>query len=290
MVFLAFAAFRRPRQSYLLAAAGSAAGSFLNPYGWHLHGHIARYLSNQELLRRIAEFQTFNFQTEGAGQVLAALCFTGIGAVLAATQRRWHHAALLAMFFLIGIRSARGLPLLAMAALPMAGGAVTRALPWSKFVSYSEKLRAIDRKLPSWPAIPVLALLLFALIPAAGTGFPSKEFPALAAGSLPEGARVFAPDKFGGYLIYRFEGTRKVFFDGRSDFYGLDFMKEYVRMVETRPGWPALFDRWRFSHALLAKDAPLRSALELRGWRKAVEDDAAILLEAPGDRTWTGKR
>ena len=29
-------------------------------------------------------------------------------------------------------------------------------------------------------------------------------------------------DKFGGYLIYRFEGRRKVFFDGRSDFYPCD--------------------------------------------------------------------
>jgi len=36
---------------------------------------------------------------------------------------------------------------------------------------------------------------------------------------LPPDARILAPDKFGGYLIYRFAKKRKVFFDGRSDFY-----------------------------------------------------------------------
>src|SRR3981081_4466175 len=32
---------------------------------------------------------------------------------------------------------------------------------------------------------------------------------------------------FGGSLIYLFGGTRKVFFDGRGDLYGSDFLKQY---------------------------------------------------------------
>ena len=35
--------------------------------------------------------------------------------------------------------------------------------------------------------------------------------------SVVDGARLFAPDMYGGYLIYRFAGERKVFMDGRSD-------------------------------------------------------------------------
>ena len=51
--------------------------------------------------------------------------------------------------------------------------------------------------------------------------------------SLPVSARILAPDTFGGYLIYRFNGERKVFFDGRSDFYGTDFIERYLRLLES---------------------------------------------------------
>ena len=72
--------------------------------------------------------------------------------------------------------------------------------------------------------ILILALVVFALLRtpaiAARTGFPPDQFPVAAAAEvekLAPTARILAPDKFGGYLIYRFQGTRKVFFDGRSE-------------------------------------------------------------------------
>ena len=97
-------------------------------------------------------------------------------------------------------------------------------------------------------------------------------------------ARNLAPDKYGVYLIYRFDGRRKVFFDGRSDFYGAGFMKEYIRLIEVRPGWRATVERYGFTHALLPKDGSLREALESSGWRRMFEDEAAVLLEAPAAR------
>ena len=92
---------------------------------------------------------------------------------------------------------------------------------------------------------------------------------------------MLAPDKFGGYLIYASAGTRKVFFDGRSDFYGVDFMKEYIRLVEVRPGWTATLDRHAFTHALLPNNYSLIPALEQRGWRATHRDATATLLAAP---------
>ena len=100
---------------------------------------------------------------------------------------------------------------------------------------------------------------------------------------LPETARVFAPDKFGGYLIYRFNGERKVFFDGRSDLYGGDFLKTYARMTQVRPGWRAQWDAFHFTHALLPNDYSLIPALEQLGWRRTYRDEVATLLAAPGN-------
>ena len=94
-------------------------------------------------------------------------------------------------------------------------------------------------------------------------------------------ARLLAPDLFGGYLIYRFAGERKVFFDGRSDFYGVDYMKDYLKLIEVRPGWRDELAKRAFTHALLPNRYSLIPALETAGWHKLYSDDVATLLAAP---------
>jgi hypothetical protein len=114
------------------------------------------------------------------------------------------------------------------------------------------------------------------------SGFPPDQFPVAASekiAGLPADARLLAPDKFGGYLIYRFAGERKVFFDGRSDFYGAGFMKDYIRLVQVRPGWREIAARHRFTHALLPVDYSLVDALQAAGWRETYRDSTAVLLE-----------
>jgi hypothetical protein len=131
----------------------------------------------------------------------------------------------------------------------------------------------------------VLALPLRAPAIVARTGFAPDQFPVAASArvaELPAGARLLAPDKFGGYLIYRFAGRRKVFFDGRSDLYGADFLKEYARMAQVRPGWQAQVAGFGFTHALLPNDYSLVPALQQAGWRCIYRDSTATLLERPG--------
>ncbi len=116
------------------------------------------------------------------------------------------------------------------------------------------------------------------------TGFPPDQFPVKVAGAiekLPQGIRLLAPDKYGGYLIYRFQGKRKVFFDGRSDFYGAEYMKRYVRLMQVRPGWREQLQAVGFTHALLPNDYSLVAALEEAGWKRLYRDELATLLERP---------
>lgn len=283
---------------YLLAAAASAAGSFLTPHGWQLHRHLLGYLSSAELLQRIGEFQSFNFQTEGAVQILLAVLVSalGLGAMLAA--RRIDHFLLSALLLAIALRSARGLPVLALIVLPLAAGAFTeiaaraRGLRFratlDRLLQYSSNLRSLETRSSGYVWIPVILLLGWGYLnlPAvkAATGFPAGDFPVAASqavAQLPPQARILAPDKFGGYLIYRFEGNRKIFFDGRSDFYGLGFMKSYIDLVEVRPGWEGQLARWQFTHALLPNRYSLIPALATRGWTKIYADGTATLLQSP---------
>jgi hypothetical protein len=285
---------------FVLASLVSAAGSFLNPYGFRLHSHLLAYLRNSELLARIGEFQSFNFHSDGSMQIMLMVGLASAGAVLAFQQGRVANFLLIALWFAVSLRSARALPVLALIALPLANGAITAALREAKrpaerarrrlasVLAYSGRLRTIDAGLNGALVVPLALLALFAVLrtPAVQgrVGFPADEFPVTAAQAvdkLPESARLLAPDKYGGYLIYRFAGRRKVFMDGRSDFYGLDFMKRYVELLEVRPGWRSIVKEYGFTHALLPKGYSLVPALDQAGWRRLHEDDAAVLFEAP---------
>ncbi len=285
---------------FATAAVCALAGSFLNPYGWHLHQHVLSYLADKELLDRIGEFQSFNFRAEGATQILLAVGVAAIGGVLALGQRKLAHFFLAVMLIALALRSARGLPLGALALLPLANGAITEALREAEglqpglrrriaaFLSYSANLRRIDSKLNGWACAPLVLLLTIAILhtPAvvAKTGFPPDEFPVAAAEQLeklPSDIRLLAPDKFGGYLIYRFNGSRRVYFDGRSDFYGAAYMKSYLQLIEVRPGWEQMLSDAQFTHALLPNRYSLIPALQRLGWKQLYSDNTTTLLERP---------
>ncbi len=292
---------------YSLAALVAAAAGLLNPYGWQLHRHVLRYLGDRELLASVGEFQSFNFHVEGAGQILLALGLAAAGTVAALARRRLDHFFLGAAIVALALRSARGLPLVALVVLPIAGAHLSeiwralgesaalrpRLARWLKSsFEYGARLGEIDRSASRLWLAPALLVSCAVSAPfaAARTGFPGSEFPVAAAARLEQMApelfqgsgRLLAPDKFGGYLIYRFDGRLKVFFDGRSDFYGAPFLDDYRRLAQVRPGWQDELARFGFTHALLPKDYSLVDALERSGWTVLYRDDTAVLLRKPG--------
>ena len=52
-------------------------------------------------------------------------------------------------------------------------------------------------------------------------------------------ARILSPDAWGGYLDYKFYPNRRVFIDGRSDYYGLSILKEYISVRSGGDNWQA---------------------------------------------------
>lgn len=291
---------RRSTLAYLYAALSAFAGTLVNPYGWGLHRHVFAYLTNGELLARIGEFQSFNFHAEGAGQILSTVLIGAMGVPLLLSSRRstprLEHAVLVLALVALSIRSARALPLVALLALPLVNGAITKAL-WQAgvgrrlrklldaFLSYSFRIEQLDRGCGGVAWAPVVLMLAFVILHApavaAQANFPRKEFPVEAASAvamLPVESRILAPDKFGGYLIYRFEGQRKVYFDGRSDFYGVEFMKAYIRLIEGRPGWREQVSRLGFDYALLPNNYTLVDGLQQWGWQVVHRDGTATLL------------
>jgi hypothetical protein len=266
---------------FVWATVGAAVAPLANPYGWRLYAHVFRYLTDSQLLSRIGEFQSFDFHSAGSGQIIATVILGIAGGTLAFVRKRYEHFLLAMLVSALALRSARALPLAALLLLPVANGAIaaTFELPWR---GYAERLRALDAQWKGFALAPVALVAAFVLLRVLPTGFPPEDFPVAAYPHIPVEARLFAPDKFGGYLIYRSNATRKVFFDGRSDFYGVEFLKQYARMVQVRPGWRESWESFHFSHALMPTDFPLVPALEQIGWRPVYQDATAILLARGG--------
>jgi len=285
---------------FLQAAAVSALASLLNPYGWGLHVHVVGYLTDSALLSRIGEFQSFDFHAAGSGQIVACMLAAVAGGALALAERQPQHFLLSMLVAAAALRSARVLPLVALLLLPLANGAFSEWMRTAsglrqgvrrgidRFLAYSGNLRRMDARGSGWAIAWTVPALCWALLEApaiaARTGFPPDQFPVAAyagVAKLPAGARLFAPDKYGGYLIYRSQGARKVFFDGRSDLYGAEFLRRYGRMVQIRPGWRESWNSFGFTHALLPNDYSLVPVLLAAGWRPLYRDGTATLLQAP---------
>jgi hypothetical protein len=102
--------------------------------------------------------------------------------------------------------------------------------------------------------------------------------------------RILTSDQWGDYLIYRLYPRQRVFFDGRSDFFGPAIGRDYQQLLAGGSPWRELLERYHFDLALLPRDWALSTMLDLvPGWRKVYEDPVAVLYARSGVATvgWT---
>ena len=284
---------------YGLLAGLSAMATLINPYGWQLHRHIWEYLGSRWIAEHVLEFQSPQIRSENM-LVFALLLLAGMAVAAKTCQRRqWFEQGLVAMFGFAALRSARYVPLFAMVAAPLLASYAARA--WEEW-ALREKARGawrvlwessqslgLQRRLTPW--MPILgALAIAAVLPAhALTEFPAHAFPVTAvdrnAGlfASPAGARVLTSDQWADYLIYRLYPQARVFFDGRSDFYGEAIGNDYRVLIQAGRTSREVMARYGFTAALLPLDWPLGQLLEHDpAWRVAYRDGQAVLLVAAG--------
>jgi hypothetical protein len=304
--FLAKMRWQAQARNLALAGFAAAVASLVNPYGWKLHAHIYRYLSNRFLMEHIDEFQSPNFH--GVAQRCFALLVLAAMVALAARARDLRVSEGLVILFALysGFYSSRNIPvsslLLALVIGPLLPGAIrnlgVRNIRLRKrlagMAAFTERMVAVESSLRGhlW----AMAAVAFSCWIAAHGGrlgpnrlmdahFDGKRFPIAAVDFLgrraaEERVPVTVPDYWGGYLIYRLYPGTLVAVDDRHDLYGEEFFKSYLKMLHVEPGWDGLLEQYQARRVLVPKSSPLANILEQSPpWKSVYADDVAVIFE-----------
>ena len=288
------AAGKRVRQLTLVGFA-SAAASFVNPYGWHLHAHIYCYLTNRFFMDHIDEFQSPNFHGLAQRCFLVLLLIVIAALAPRANRLRISHIPLALFAVYAGLYSSRNIPVSSILLAAIVGPLIP-SLGTMRFV---ERMGAVDstRRGHVWPIVAVLVTLLIALnsgrigsTPLMDAHFDARRMPVDAISFLERnGVRgpVLAPDYWGGYLIYRLYPGNQVVIDDRHDFYGEPFLRSYLTMMHVEPEWDDFF-KWRSRWLVLPRSGALATVLgKTPEWKPVYSNDTAIVFtrsREPEDR------
>jgi hypothetical protein len=293
-----------------LVSVLSLLASFANPYGYKLHLHIYRYLSDRFLMNHVSEFLSPDFH--GVAQQCFAVLLLVTLAALASARRRLGPARLLVILLAAysGLYASRNLPvssmLLVLIVAPLLsesiarGGGDARIAPWlrglfSRLQSFSLRMEKLELSFQGHVWIVLAFVLgLWACMNGGRLGsvqllnayFDDKRFPVEAAEVIAKRnirEPIFCPDQWGGYLIYRLYPQTKVLVDDRHDLYGDQFFKNYLKVVFVQPEWEKLLDEKKVNWILVQKNSSLGTILgQTPGWKLIHEDQTAMLFLREG--------
>jgi len=287
---------------WVFTALGCFAVTFINPYGWQLHKHIVQYLSDTAQIDHIVEFQPVNFHHPTSAYFEPLMILALLTALWDARNRRFADVFLNLGWLHLALIAQRNIPLFAIAASPLVARGVASAIDASRDARVARWLRAIAvwfstsstefEETDRIPRMHLLSVASFAFIGAlllTPRPASAKFTPAYDPGSYPERAlgvlrteethHIFSDDEWGDYLLYHLYPSKRVFIDGRSDFYGDDFNQVYLDLMGLKPGWQKTLDKYSIDTVVLSPRFALTSALKIsRDWRVAYDDGVAVVF------------
>ncbi len=278
---------------YALLAVACFAASFLNPYTWQLHRHLFDYLTHPGYFQDIQEFAPLSL-THPLARFYETMLLLSAGTVFWCFRRqRYAEALMLLMWLHLALLASRNVPIFFLLSAVPVSLALAEGLNRVKNaaqVSWLQRLVALGEHIgellartgmqPGWPVFSVLVVVLVGwgmLTPAPAAVFESSFDPAVyptkALAHLRSSDPVFADDEWGDYLIYSTQPTRKVFIDGRSDFYGVEFEVKYQDILHARNQWQTTLRDYQVDTVLARPKTSLATALaESREWRPDYHD------------------
>jgi hypothetical protein len=240
----------------------------------------------------IQEFQSPSFRSENILQ-FEVLMFAGLLVAAHCLRRKQVVEALwIVAFAHFALSSVRHVPVYVTVAAPViarvfslwwrewSGALPARSLP-AILEQLGRDLASGFRRSTVWPLLVVAAFALAGERMNWPKDFPDLTFPTRMVrqhAGLLINHRVFSYDQWGDYLIFN-DPRRKVFIDGRSDFYGPELGNEYLSASQGQWQWRSVLDKYGIDVVLAPVNWPLVSVLKQAGeWRLVADDGQAVLF------------
>jgi hypothetical protein len=273
-----------PRQRWHLALVLllCVAALFVNPYGPHLLRYELEITAQRVNLTYFEEWQPLAFKEFFGVWFLLLLLGFAVGMAVLRRPQRLEAVALVLLAACLACRHQRFVVFFAIVMAPVLARMLSDVFPAYE----ADKNR------------PLLNAAVIALIAAGVVGFfpswarlqhlidrnqPRRAVDYLRAHPVPE--PMFNEDFWGGYLIWAFEGTHKVFIDGRSDAYeSSGVLADYIRIVQPAPEALSLLGKYGVRSCLIERNGSLSALLEAQpAWQRAYEDDLSVLFVRRSD-------
>ncbi len=268
--------------------------SLINPNGWMLHAQIMEFLRTPALAGLTNEFRSPNFHNTGMrGFVLELLVVAGL---LLVVRPRLRPTELLSLgvwgFF--ALHSARNVPVFALVATPILArhwSAYLQTAGASVWTRLSARITVLDSSADGrglvWLAVAALLVIcakpqIVGGAPVIDTEILSNRFPVVAVNWLRGNPTAVTGEMFndyswGGYLMLELP-ERKVFVDGRNDFYGRELVEEFNTVDDVKSGWDTVLGKYRVGWTILPPKHGLNALLALRAdWKQIYVDETAVI-------------
>lgn len=276
------------RKIVVLTLAGllALAVSLLNPNGWHLHQHNLQFMRSSYLTGLLFEHRPIDFHSPDSLGFLVWLA--ALVTALAVRQRPRLPASaviLAAGWTYLALYAVRNIPLMALVTAPIVASSLSACVR-GRWRELSQRLGSMNAASNGWLVVALAAVVAIVCAPRP-TEMPPDRWPVNAVKFIRQHPEQFTGNMlnqhvWGGYLMWVMP-ERKVFLDGRTDFYGEAFIRNFLAMTQLRPGWREKLDASKAGWTLLTTDHPLTQALALLPeWRRAYTDPLATIYTRTG--------
>jgi hypothetical protein len=260
----------------------------INPYGWHILLFPFNLVSNKLIMDSVTEFMSPNFHEPSPLKYLILLLVT----LLALSRERLRLTDLLLVltFLNMSLFSVRYIPLFAIIAAPILVRHANLLLESSggrfaaRFSKKAGNIAEVDASSGGihWPIAAGIVVACFTVTGAVHYGFDPLTKPVAAVGFLEQAnlpGNMFCNDEFGDYVIYAAWPRYKVFFDGRSDMYGTDRLKEYIKVTNFEDGWEKVLEKYRINWIFFNTESRFsRFLVERKDWTLIYRDKVASIF------------
>ena len=272
-------------KAYFIIGLVCLVAALINPYGYHILLFPFDFVTNKFLIAHVLEFHPTNFQDFHVYKYFFLIML----AVLMTSRLRLNFIELILVlgFTYMSLYSVRNIPQFAIIVAPI----IIRRLDDMTRNSNNKLIRFMNSRSQSlaetdksargylWPALGTCLVLFGVISGGIKHSFDPEVKPVAAVEFLKKEhiyGNMFNNDMFGDYIIYAAYPQYRVFFDGRSDMYGVDHMKDYLKVIRLGKSWENVLEKRGIQWIFFNADSLLsRYLLEREDWHLIYADKVA---------------